>query len=143
MDILCPEKIGQAAQKSLQAAFTTFTKSFQNEWRLFQRITEGFNEEYKNLKTAIHQNFTPNIFAQEMSDSQHELFALPTRYGGLNIQNPIKRSENYFENSGRCLDKLITAITNGKPLDLNDHIATLHQTTVQPCKRVFKLMTIR
>lgn len=88
------QKIGQAAQKSLQAAFTTFTKSLQSEWRLFQRITEGFNEEYENLKTAIHQNFTPNIFAQDISDIQHELFTLPTRYGGLNIQNPIKSSEN-------------------------------------------------
>lgn len=84
------QKIGQAAQKSLQAAFTTFTKSLQNEWRLFQRITEGFNEEYENL-TAIHQNFTPNIFAHKMSDIQHELFTLPTRCGGLNIQNPIRK----------------------------------------------------
>lgn len=56
------------------------------------------------------------------------------------MQNPIKSSENYFENSRRCSDKLITAIINGKPLDLNDHTATLYQTTVQPCKQVFKLM---
>lgn len=82
------------SKKIGQAAFTTYTKSLQNEWRLFQRITEGFNEEYEKLKTAIHQNFTPNIFAQEISDIQHELFTLPARYGGLNIQNPIKSSEN-------------------------------------------------
>lgn len=84
MDILC-QKICQGAQNSLQAAFKTFTKSLQKEWRLFQKITEGFNEENENEKTAIHQNFTPNIFAQEISDIQHELFTLPTRYGGLNI----------------------------------------------------------
>lgn len=88
------KKIGQGAQKSHQAAFTTFTKSLQKEWRFFQRITEGFNEENENLKTAIHHNFTPNIFAQDVSDIQHDLFTLPTRYGGLNIQNPIKSSEN-------------------------------------------------
>lgn len=77
-----------------------------------------------------------NIFAQEISDIQHELFTLPTRYGGLNIQNPIKSSENYFENARRCSDKLITAITNGKHLDLRLYVALLHGPMV--CAKNYK-----
>lgn len=62
--------------------------------------------------------------AQEVLDIQHELFTLPTRYGGVVVQNPIESYENYHDNSRHYSDKLTTEIKQGKPLDLNNHIAT-------------------
>lgn len=39
-------------------------KVFKQIYNFYKMKTEGFNEEHKNFKTAIHQNFTPNIFTQ-------------------------------------------------------------------------------
>lgn len=55
------EKIGQAAHKSPQAAFTTFTNSLQNEQRFSkeQYIRKGLTRHMKFLKT-VHQYFILN-----------------------------------------------------------------------------------
>lgn len=121
----CVKKLGLAAQKSPQAAFCAFTKSLQHEWAFLQRITEGFNQEYENLKSAIHQHFTPNIFEQEISEIEHELFTLPARFGGLNIKDPTLNIDLSYETSRNCTEHLIRSIKNGQVFNNNDHESKL------------------
>lgn len=130
----CVKKLGLAALKSPQAAFTAFSKSLQNEWGFLQRVNEGFDEIYEDLKMAIHQYFTPNLFEQEISELEHELFTLPTRFGGLNIQDPIKNAIESYAKSRQCTELLTYAIKTGNHFNNNDHIAK-----VQAVRRQIKI----
>lgn len=47
-------------------------------------------------KLAYRQYFTPNLFGQEILSTDHELFALPTRLGGINIQDSSKTAGALF-----------------------------------------------
>lgn len=123
--IECVKKFGTAAIKSPQASFAAFTKSLQSEWAFTQRVINGCNEEYHRLRNAIRENFTPYLLGHEITNIEHDLFALPTRLGGLDIKDPVENTERSFTISKNCNEKLITAIKSKQAFDLNDHLTTL------------------
>ena len=52
-------KLSFAAQDFPQEAFTTFTKSLQNEWAFLQRVLQGNENFFSNLKTSSTSEFLP------------------------------------------------------------------------------------
>ena len=52
------------------------------------------------VEKAIRQKFIPALTGRNMlGDLDRELFALPTRLGGLGIANPVDMSERQFDAS--------------------------------------------
>src|SRR5436190_17204900 len=63
--------------------------------------------------------------------NEHELFALPIRLGGLNIQDPTKHAAGSYETSLNATEKLKSSIQSGQQLNIFDHITTLKSVRKQ------------
>ena len=62
------------------------------------------------LEMAIKNEFLHIIICQPFSDDLREVFALPTKYGGLGILNPTKISNDEYIYSRTVTTPLIEAI---------------------------------
>ena len=51
-----------------RAAFTSFTKSLQNEWSFVQRVLLGFESHFSMLKQAIQNDFLPTLVGFDLSE---------------------------------------------------------------------------
>lgn len=69
---------------NLQWYDCSFIKSLQQEWMF-----------YKDLTKSIRQHFIPNVFGQEISETEHELFDLPTTgLGGPILKIQVRPPEH-------------------------------------------------
>jgi len=114
-------KLSFAAQDFPQAAFTSFTKSLQNEWAFLQRILQGTENFFSMLKTSITSEFLPSLFGLDLSASETELMCRPASIAGLGINDPVKTATSQFQNSKEATKVLVEAIQSGRHLNLNDH----------------------
>lgn len=131
----CIKKLSNAAVKSPQAAYTSFTKSLQAEWIFTQRVVADATDEYNDLFSTIRQYFTPSLFGHETNDIENDLFELPVRYGGLDIKNPMKTSQNAHNTSKRCVQTLTDAIKNNQELNLNTHVNRMKEVITEEKKK--------
>uniref|UniRef100_A0A8D8SFY5 Uncharacterized protein n=2 Tax=Cacopsylla melanoneura TaxID=428564 RepID=A0A8D8SFY5_9HEMI len=129
-------KFSEAAKKSPQAVFAAFTKSLQCEWSFLQRVVESSSEKYVSLKDAIQTHLTPAIVGREISNTEHEIFSLPTKFGGLAIKNPVLTVENSFQTSKKAVQKLTQCIKNRAILNVDEH--KLHVKTALKEERTIR-----
>ena len=73
-----------------QAAYAAFTLSVQNKWSYFQRLVPDCTSSFHELECKIAQEFLSAVFGCEVSTDERSLFSFPTRYGGLNVLNPVE-----------------------------------------------------
>ena len=64
----------------------------------------------------------PALFGCEVSSSEHKLFSLPTKFGGLGIIDPITTAARSHNVSVHATATLTKAIKNGAILDLDCHV---------------------
>ena len=58
----------------------------------------------------------------EVSAAEHQLFALPSRYGGLGLSNPVSISKHCFDSSVHSTAYLKVSILGSVTLELDAHI---------------------
>ena len=58
----------------------------------------------------IANKLLPTIFGCEISQAEHELFALPARMGGLSIANPTEMCNSSLTTSRNGSDIIVQAI---------------------------------
>ena len=75
----------------------------------------------KSLRGNIQVYLTLAIIGREVTDLEHELFALPTRLGGLAIKDPVQMAENAYDKSKKAVEKLVNSINNHEPLNSEEH----------------------
>ena len=76
-----------------QAAYAAFTNGFIGKWNFLMRCIPNIQPFLSPLEETIHCRLLPNLTGQpSFSDSERNLFALPTRLGGLGVVNPISYS---------------------------------------------------
>jgi len=114
-------KLANAAIKSPQAAYTAFTKSLQHEWDFCQHVVKGCEEDYVPLNIVIHEKLTPAILGREINETEHHLFELPVRYGGLALTNPVSTVESAFSDAVKKSEILVQSIVSGTPLNSDIH----------------------
>ena len=67
------------------------------------------------VERAIRQKFIPALTGRDMpGDLERDLFALPTRLGGLGIANPVDMSESQFDASKRITAPLLALVVQQK-----------------------------
>ena len=79
--------LSDAAKQQPQAAYAALVKSIQCEWAFLQRVVVKCSELFLALKDAIREAFWPSLFGSVVSHSEADLFALPTRMGGMRCTN--------------------------------------------------------
>ncbi|BES95058.1 Hypothetical protein NTJ_07867 [Nesidiocoris tenuis] len=120
--------MAEFASESPQATHVAFTKSLQREWAYLQRVVNGCEDEYEPLKTTIQQKLTPAILGRTVDPEEHDLFSLPARLGGLQIENPVSTSVTASAISKEATSKLVTSITTGVQLDTVEHEEQVRRT---------------
>lgn len=133
--IECIKKMSRASEKYPQTVHAAFTKSLQYEWQYLQRVTDGTEDTYSNLKNAIMTHLTPSIMSREVTTIEHQLYALPARLGGLAINDPTKQAKTAYETSLNANRLLIDAIRTGEEINIGDHQNHTHEILKEERKK--------
>uniref|UniRef100_A0A146KS76 Uncharacterized protein n=1 Tax=Lygus hesperus TaxID=30085 RepID=A0A146KS76_LYGHE len=131
----CVEKLAKAASTSPQAAYTAYVKSLQREWGYVQRVIGECQDQYEPLKKTIKETFVPALFGREVSEEVHRLLNLPTKLGGLAIDDPTQTAVGTVQISQDATHHLANCIQTGDPLDSARHEAQV-QATLSEAKRI-------
>ena len=93
-----------------QAALSAFTKALCHRWTFVMRTIQGTSELFIPLEKCIREKFIPAIIGRSVSDLHRRMFALPVRFGGLGIVNPVEIAEREFQTSLRITEDLVGLI---------------------------------
>ena len=85
----CIECLARAAESQPQAAYAALKHSLQFEWSYLSRVVPDCGFLFNPLKSAITDTFWPALFEDMISDAEESLFFLPTRLGGLGVNDPV------------------------------------------------------
>ena len=64
------------------------------------------------MEEAIRDKLIPALLGRRVNDTERKIFALPVRYGGLGILNPVETAEREFQNSCTITQDLTAIIEN-------------------------------
>lgn len=82
-----------------QIALSAYVKGLCHRWKFIQRTLKGISQLFQPLEEAIRSDFLPSIVGREISDLERNIMALPVRYGGLGVGNPVHECEKEYEAS--------------------------------------------
>ena len=96
------EELSEIALDEPQAALSAFTKALCHRWTFVMRTIQGTSELFIPLEMSIREKFIPAI--------HRRMFALPVRFGGLGIVNPVEIAEREFQTSLRITEDLVSLV---------------------------------
>jgi hypothetical protein len=78
------------------AAHAAFVHGLQGRWFYSQSTMQQIAELLQPLEDKIRSKFIPSLIGDGMpiSDTERDLWALPTRYGGMGIENPMREASH-------------------------------------------------
>ncbi len=82
-----------------QAAYAALAKSIQHEWSFFAACSTCPPAWFEDLKNILWSEFWPSLFRGTVSDDEADLFSLPTRMGGMGVNDPMSSTGMRFEAS--------------------------------------------
>ena len=109
------EKLSSIATSQPQAAFSAFTLGYRHKFTYYLRTIPNIADLLRPLEDLIATQLLPSIFGQDISKIDREIFALPTRYGGLGILCLHEEAEFDFNTSITISDQL-AKLYNHRPI---------------------------
>jgi hypothetical protein len=88
------------------------SKGLAHRWTFFQRTIKNISNYFIPLEETIRNTFLPALLGRGISEEQRKIIALPLRYGGLAIQNPVLTSDKEFQASNVITDEVQRLIYN-------------------------------
>ena len=79
------------------------------------------------LQDALQRVFTPALLGREILEREHALFALPAKYGGLAIPDPVSIVPTAFSVSLEATATLRHGISTGEDISIHDHHQKCHK----------------
>ena len=76
------------------------------------RTMEDISHLYQPLEDCIKNVFLPSFLQFSFSDSEHTLFSMPAKYGGIGVFNPTEICHYEFQSSCIATAPLIKMITD-------------------------------
>ena len=104
------QKLSLFAKTDPHAAYAAFTFGFIQKWKYVQRTIPDISDLFMPLEECIRNSFIPSLLGRAVSDTEREIFELPTKFGGLNIPNPTHTSSKENEWSLLLTNSLATKI---------------------------------
>ena len=87
------EHISEISMTRPQAGYAAFTHKLMRKWTYLARTTLNIDTMLKSLEGVIRHKLLPAITGQSaLSDTHHDLIALPAHLGGFGIINPLHRN---------------------------------------------------
>ena len=79
--------------------------------------------------------FTPAVLGREVLESEHELFTLPVKLGGLALPDPVKSASPSFSISKEATSVLKEAIQTGEEVSMSEHTTKCRVTARNAIKK--------
>ena len=99
------------AESQPHAAYAAFTHGLASKWTFLARTIPDISNHFQPLEDVIRQCFLPVLTGQSpFSDSTRDLMVLPTRLGGLGIENPVMQATKKRDTSCKVTAPLVNLI---------------------------------
>ena len=102
------EQLSDIAKEEPQLALCAFTKALCMRWCFLQRTIANISHLFQPLEDVLREKFIPAIVGRKVSDLERRILALPVRFGGIGLLNPIETADLEYQTSIK-----ITAILKG------------------------------
>ena len=107
------ETLAKIAEIYPHAAYAAFIHSVKGKWQFVMRTVENIEKLFQPIEEIIIDKFIPALTGKShCSVAERKLLSLPTRYGGLNIVNPVEEACLQFDASTKITDPLKRMIIN-------------------------------
>ena len=99
------EQLSLIAKTHPHAAYAPYTHGLSHKWKFLLRTIPNIGDLLTPLDTAIRHSLIPSITGKsDLNDHMRRIMALPTRLGGLGLDNPQSESKSEYSTSGNmCL----------------------------------------
>ena len=113
-------ELAKVATRFPQSAYAGLAKSLQCEWQYLQRVTPEVSNYFAPIEHAIATEFLPALLQLPAADVAplRDRMALPVRYGGIGIPNPVQTADECYDASRDCTNELKTSLEDRKILDV-------------------------
>ena len=103
--------LAKVAQSQPHAAYSAFTKGLASRWVYVSRTVPDIDTYLQPLEDVIRCVLIPALTGRAPpNDFEHDLFALPPRWGGLGLCNPICRASQEFSASLKITEPLCSLL---------------------------------
>ena len=120
----------EIARVQPHAAHALFIHAIKHRWKFLQRCMGYMEGMFQELEDVQRGKFIPALFGnfnESISDIDREIYALPSRMGGLSIDNPVlDASENYEDSVNLTQDIQEAILAGGGSVDM-DHLRELRK----------------
>ena len=93
------KQLADIAKEDPQAALSAYNTGLSQRWKFIQRTVPKIAHLFEPLENAIRTDLIPALCGRSISDLERRIFALPYRYGGMGILNPVATSEREYVTS--------------------------------------------
>jgi hypothetical protein len=91
--------LSRIAKYEPHAAHAAFVHGLRHCWTFIQRTMPNIEVQLQPLENSIREQFIPSLLGRTVSDSERCMLALPGRFGGAAIDNPVKSARMKYEDS--------------------------------------------
>ena len=97
-----------------QVCYAAYVFGLSKRWLYLMRTTPEIAELYESLETCICEQFLPTMFKSFNPDYLRDITALPAKFGGLSIFDPVKTAPEEYTYSRAATEPLVKLILEQK-----------------------------
>ena len=125
--------LSQAGEKYPQSTYVGLQKCLQNEWQFLHRVIPDIGNLFAPIEDALNKHFFPALAGKvDISEIPRKLFALPVKFAGMAIPNPITSAETNYRDSTLVCSHLIRALRGQEAFSPSKHRET-RTAVIQAC----------
>ena len=128
------QQLSDIAKDEPQIALSAFTKALCMRWGFVQRTISDISHIFQPLEEVIRDTFIPAIVGRKISDVERRLLALPVRFGGIGVLNPVETSDIEYQTSLKITANLKQLIFNQES-NLENLNENRVKETINKCKQ--------
>ena len=128
------EQLSKFAKDEPQVGLSAFTKALCMRWCFVQRTIADIGHLFQPLEDVIRETLIPAIVGRKVSDVERRLLALPVRFGGIGILNPVETSKWEFNTSLKITANLKSLICN-QEVNLDNLSENRVRESINKCKQ--------
>ena len=105
--------LGKAALQEPQLSYIAFVQGLSKKWNFLMRTTPNISGLLMPVEEHIQQYFIQPCLGRNADETYRNVYFLPTRYGGLNINDPTRCADTEYQNSKAATSLLVNCILEG------------------------------
>ena len=131
------------AKREPQLAYAAFVYGSSRRWGYFMRTTPDISGSLQPVEEEIKSKLVPALIGRTISQDERNLLALPARYGGLGLINPMEMADREYNYSTIVTEQLVKEmLLQHNALSVDQEAVNTAKTSVTRMKNVH-LKTIK